>query len=261
MKTSTLQSVCASATALTLAVTISACSPTEPATPSATNTQAVTAVDSDSDDSRESETGTTKQAEPQTTIELSSQGSKADSDSVEIDGSSITITSGGTYELKGELSSGQLNLKPGALEEITLILNGVNISNPAGPAIAIWQGASIKILVAEGTSNKLSDGDDYDLDDRLPEAALASVAPLHFSGGGNLEILGNEEDAIKSLGAIVIDSGTYHLHAEDNAISSPQAITLNGSTIYVFTDDDAFDSPQLNLQGGDIKTNQHEDED
>ena len=72
-----------------------------------------------------------------TAIQLSDDGSSCDSQSVSIEGQTVTITEEGTYLLSGSLSDGSVVIYTDENVKVRLILNGVSINSSSSAAIYV----------------------------------------------------------------------------------------------------------------------------
>jgi len=75
----------------------------------------------------------------------------------------VTITASGVYELSGVLADGmvEVNATGGPVE---LVLAGVDIKNPSGPAIHFAAASEAVLTLAAGTTNVLADAGASELD-------------------------------------------------------------------------------------------------
>ncbi len=125
-------------------------------------------------------------------VEVLLEGTTASSDSgdVTIEGSSVTITAGGTYSLSGSLSDGEIIVDAGDTAEVTLVLEGVDVANSDGAAIAVMGADEAVVILAPGTSNRLTDGATYSFanpDSDEPNATLYSAADVSIGEDGGEE--------------------------------------------------------------------------
>ena len=109
-------------------------------------------------------------------IMLEGTTAKAGSESVRIDGTTVTITEGGTYILSGSLSDGQIVVDAGDTARVILILNDVRITNDGKDVIAVKSADEVTVTLSDGSKGTLSAGadlnpagkqgyaDDYDRD-------------------------------------------------------------------------------------------------
>ncbi|MBX0301548.1 carbohydrate-binding domain-containing protein [Cryobacterium sp. 1639] len=170
-----------------------------------------------------------------------SADSGSDSDAVTVSGSTVTITAAGTYELSGTLDDGQIVVASAGEGTVRLILNGVEISNSTGAALVVTEADEAMIVLADGSSNALTDTDAY-AEDADANAALYSAADLTITGTGALEVTGNGNDGISSTDGLVIDSGTITVTAVDDGIRGKDYLVLTGGTVTVTAGGDGLKS-------------------
>lgn len=156
-----------------------------------------------------------------------------------------------TYTLQGSSASGCFY--HAGKYKMTLVLNGVNLTNPDSAAINIQNSKRIAVQLADGTSNTLADGTAS-----TKKAAFLVKGHAEFSKGGSLTITGNKKHALacneymevkKTLGNITIAS------AVADAINVVQYFQMNGGNVNIIScgDDgiqvDAEDTSDGTLDG------------
>ena len=156
-----------------------------------------------------------------------------------------------TYTLQGSSASGCFY--HAGKYKMTLVLNGVNLTNPDSAAINIQNSKRIAVQLADGTSNTLADGAA-----NTKKAAFLVKGHAEFSKGGSLTITGNKKHALacneymevkKTLGNITITS------AVADAINVVQYFQMNGGNVNIIScgDDgiqvDAEDTSDGTLDG------------
>ena len=165
---------------------------------------------------------------------------KIDGDGISQDGDVLTITEGGAYSFTG--TSDQICILVDTEDDVKIVLNGVAMTNATGPVIYGKNSNSIYIETAEGTTNVLSDGSDYDTDDdgkAIGKATIFSKDDLIFLGSGSLEVTGNFKHGICSNDAIYFEGGTYDITASvKDGVHANDLITVDDGT---FTIDAASD--------------------
>lgn len=147
----------------------------------------------------------------------------------------LNITKGGTYDLSGEYEGIVVNTS----EEVTLNLNGVEITNSSGPAINIEKAKKVTMVLSG--ENKIISNTTEDLD-----GAIYSKADLVISGTGIIEVKSNY-DGIVSKDTLVIKSGTYNITTDDDGIRGKDSVEISDGT---FT---------INAGGDGIKASNDED--
>lgn len=165
---------------------------------------------------------------------------------------SYEITKGGTYKFTGSIKDGSITSNTS--EEVTIVLNSVEINNNSGACISILgEGATTIELAGE---NKLTDGNTYSNEDI--DAVIYSNADLTIKGEGSLEINANYKDAISSKTSLVIDSGTYNINATNKAIRSITTLTINGGTFDIRAEE-GIESTYIKIDNGTISISASDD--
>ena len=79
-------------------------------------------------------------------------------------------------------------------DKIQLVLCGLTLRNPNGPALFVDSADKVFLTLAAGSVNDLSDGADYhglsDGAESLPDAAVFSRCDLTVNGEGSLTVTG-----------------------------------------------------------------------
>lgn len=157
---------------------------------------------------------------------------------ITVDGSTLTVTEAGTYTLSGTWE-GQVVVDAGDEAQVTLVLSGVGIANEAGPAVWLKSADGVRLELAAGTTNALSDADSY-AEDAEADAALFSQVDLQIDGEGTLSVTGNGADAIASKDDLVITGGTVNAFAADDGIRGKDALVVTGGTVNVVSTQDGL---------------------
>jgi trimeric autotransporter adhesin len=118
-----------------------------------------------------------------------------------VSGADVTVTSTSesqdiNYSLSGTTADGMFKIY--SAKRFNLLLNGVHITNPDGPAINVQSEKKTSVEIVSGTNNSLTDGVSYAApfvngngvtEDQ--DGAFFSEAKLIFGGSGSLTIEGN----------------------------------------------------------------------
>lgn len=203
-------------------------------------------------------------AQSEAQITLADDASSISGEGVSIDGNTITVTQAGTYSLSGSLSDGQLLVDTQDAGTVTLILDGVDITNQTNAPVYVKNAAEVVIVLADGSENHLTDAAEYTYasDDDDPNAAVYSNAALVIQGNGSLTINGNYDDALKSRATITInDAPTLIINATvDKTIKVDDSVTINGGTITLNAADDGINADQdFTLNAGTLTINSGDD--
>ena len=158
---------------------------------------------------------------------------------------SYKIAKKGIYILSGTIDNGLITIETD--DNVKLILNGVNITNNSGPAINVINAKNVVIETKENTTNKLTDGNNYNVDDDI-NGCIYSKDDLYFTGDGKLIINSNYEDGIVSKDDIIINSGSIEVNSKDDGIRGKDSITIKNGNI------------TINSEGVGLKVTNEEDE-
>ena len=116
------------------------------------------------------------------------------------------------YIVSGKSSNGSLKIY--SLKKFQLMLSGVDLTNPAGPAINIQTGKTIYLTIDENTTNHLCDGATYNapnVADEDQKGTLFSEGQLVFDGAGTLNITSLGGHGVCSDDYIRIRSGNINI--------------------------------------------------
>ncbi len=178
-------------------------------------------------------------------VSLAGTSASADADAVIIDGTTITIVGEGVYVLSGTLDDGQVIVDAADEDDVTLIFDGVDITNADGAAVALMNADEAIVLLADGSTNRLTDGAVYSFPDAEtdePNAALYSAADLAIAGEGELIVTANYNDGITSKDGLVIDGGFITVVAADDGIRGKDYVIVNGGSIEIDAGGDGIKS-------------------
>ena len=109
-------------------------------------------------------------------------------------------------------------------------LNGVSITNPDSAALNLLSGKRAYIILADGTTNTLTDGTGGS-----QKGALYCKGKLLFNGSGQLSVTGNTNNGIHSADYIVFRKGNkvYVKSIANHGIKANDGIFINGGILNV----------------------------
>lgn len=161
-------------------------------------------------------------------INLSDGASTADSDSVVIDGDTITITEEGTYILSGSLTNGQIVVEA-ENAKVQLVLDNADISCETSAAIYVKDADKVFITTTDGSTNTVCTSGEFEaIDDNNIDAAIFSKSDLTLNGAGNLEVTCPNGHGILSKDDLAITSGEYVVDAGKHALSGKDSVRIAG---------------------------------
>ena len=159
---------------------------------------------------------------------------------VSISGADVVVKSSAKkvhYTVSGTTSDGFLKIYSD--NKFELELSGVNITNPDGAAINIQSKKRGYIVLADGTTNTLTDGTKYSdaTDDEDMKACFFSEGKMLFSGSGSLDVYANCKAGIRSDDYVMFRPGNnvYVKATAGNGIKANDAIYIKGGVINVET--------------------------
>lgn len=118
-----------------------------------------------------------------------------------------------------------------------ICLNGVSITNTAGPAINNQCKKTLYVQCTGGTTNTLTDGTSYAERTIDQKGTLFSEGQVFFLGSGTLNVYANSKNAIASDDYIVIDDriviNTYTSATGSNGLKANDGLYINGGTLNI----------------------------
>jgi hypothetical protein len=127
-------------------------------------------------------------------------------------------------------------------EEVELILNGLDLTCSNYAPIVVTQAGEVTIDLAEGSINKITDAEEYELldDEDTTDAAIFSRDDLKLKGDGTLYIYGNYRHGIVAKDDLKIKGGTYIIQATEDGVNANDSITVDDGTFYINAGDDGM---------------------
>ena len=182
-----------------------------------------------------------------------------------IDGTTLTITTAGTYRITGSCTEGSVVVSKG-LSNVTLILDNLSLSSSTTAPVVVKKSANVNIHLV-GTST-LTDNEDpaneTSTDTTVAEAfegaavKVKSGSTVTFCGEGNLNAVANAKNGIKggaTASLIFNQSGTINVSgnskyygattsgaAVNNGIASDGSIVINQGTDVIKAANDGIKS-------------------
>ncbi len=186
-----------------------------------------------------------------TTIELNKDQISYEGSGVKVEGSKLTIQKAGTYVLSGTLADGSIIVNAEDKGTVRLVLNGIDINCSTSAPVYVKQAGKVVLSLEEGTTNRVTDGENYVLEDASsdePNAAIFSKDDLTINGKGSLEVVANYNNAITSKDTLKLMEGTLQVVAADDGIMGKDAVIVKSGDV------------QITAEGDGIKTTNDTDE-
>lgn len=160
------------------------------------------------------------------TISLTGTGAQADSDLVQVSGSTVTITGAGTYILSGTLDNGSIIVDAAREDKVQLVLNDVSVRSDSFAAIYVRQADKVFVTLANGTVNTLSSGGFTQIDDSKVDGVIYAKDDLTLNGGGTLQITSPAGHGIVGKDEVTITGGSYAIQAAKHAIAAKDSLAV-----------------------------------
>lgn len=210
-------------------------------TPVSTDSSAFPSLDAKDTDTDFSESDACVITLNRNSAEFSGKGASAD-------GSKITVSSAGSYIIKGTLDDGQLivDVKSG---DVRLILDDARISCSYSCPIYVANADKVIITLAGENGSFLEDGSSYDSAYALNQEANAviySKDDLTINGNGALKISASFNNGITCNDDLIIAGGKINISAADNGIKSKEALRIADGSLDITSDGDGIQA------GGDL---------
>lgn len=196
---------------------------------------------------------------------------EGDAPGVSVDGSTVTVTAGGTYVVRGTLEDGQIVVNEPGDEAVRLVLDGANITSQSSAAIWVQAAKKVVLVLAEGSVNSVTDGTDYaadeDGDSTGPNAAIYSKDDLTITGKGALTVNARCQNGIVSKDKLKITGGSLAVDAVKNGIKGKDCVAIADGTITVTagkdgikaTNSEEVDAGFVRIDGGTVTVTATED--
>ncbi len=167
------------------------------------------------------------------TVRFDGTTAASDSNSVTVDGSTVTLTKEATYLLSGTLR-GLLVVDAGEKDKLQLVFQNANIQNSTGAALYIKNADKVFITLAEGTDNTLTAGDSFiAIDDSNIDGALFSRQDLTVNGSGSLTVTSPAGHGIVCKDDLVLTGGNLTVTAASHGLDANDSIRLTDTTLSV----------------------------
>jgi hypothetical protein len=145
----------------------------------------------------------------------------------------VSIDQPGAYRLTGKLADGQVTVDVARAGLVQLVFDGVDITSLTSAAVNIEAADEVVIILADGSTNHLTDATSYARPDEEPDAALFSKVDLSITGSGALNVTGRAGDGITSKDGLVIAGGAITVTSVDDAVKGRDYLRVAGGSLAV----------------------------
>ena len=186
-------------------------------------------------------------------VTLTGSGAEVKGGGASVSGSVVTIGAVGEYRISGMLDDGQIVVDTGEDKvDVTLVLDGAQISNSAGPAILVRQAKNVHVVLARDSENVLTSGTEADLaaaDENRSGAAIFSEDDLSFEGGGSLTVRGYLNNGITCKDDLKIKGGAITVLSANNGVRASESLTVTGGMLSVTAGNDGLKTSSAAKEG------------
>ena len=176
-------------------------------------------------------------------IQLNKDSISCDSKSVNISGTTITITDEGTYIIKGTLDNGSIIINTEKSDKVHLILNNASVNSSDFAPLYISQCDKVFVTLEDGSSNTLSCGEVFTaIDENNVDGAVYSKADITFNGSGGLKITSPGGHGIVAKDDIAFTSGSYIINSASHGIRGNDSVRIANADFDITSGKDGIHS-------------------
>ena len=174
-------------------------------------------------------------------VKLNGTTASCESDSIKIDGSTVTITDEGTYIFSGSLTDGMIVVDADETDKPQIILDGVSVTSETCAPLYILNADKVFITLAEGSENTLSNGGEFKaIDDNSIDATVFSKQDLTFNGSGSLTVTSPAEHGIVCKDDLVFTGGTYTVSSASHGLDANDSIRIKDTSLTITSGKDGI---------------------
>ena len=159
------------------------------------------------------------------------------------EGGAFVITRGGSYELRGDLSGGQIKVAVPKTEQVELIFNNFTASCNTSAPLYIESADKCVIYLAAGSVNTLTDATMYRYDNPAedkPNACIYSADDLTIKGTGTLNVNANYNNGIGCKNDLRIKDCTLNVTAVNNILKGNDSVEIENARVTLTGGEDAI---------------------
>lgn len=212
----------------------------------------------------QSETDTNYQID--TYIYLRDSNTTIDGDGVTFENNVLTITKGGTYQISGTLSDGQIYINSTDTQnKVKLYLDSVNVyCSTSAPLFVESSPRETVLILAQNSENVFSDNANCTTAQDAPNyatAAIYSKDDLQIEGSGILTVKGNFDKGIFTKDDLQLRGGTINITSVADGLKGKDSLEISDGIINITCDGDAIstsneqDDGDILITGGTMNLN------
>lgn len=164
-------------------------------------------------------------------ITLDGDSASADSDSVQISGTTITLSEEAVYVISGSLDNGMIIVDAEDTAKLQLVLDGADITSATCSPLYILGADKVFVTLADDSENTLTNGGTFtSIDDNNIDAVIFSKQDLTLNGSGSLTVNSPAGHGIVCKDDLVITGGTYNITSSSHALDANDSVRITGET-------------------------------
>lgn len=174
-------------------------------------------------------------------IALNSDGAACNDETVQISGSTVTVTAAGTYLLSGTLEDGMLIVDAAKTDKVRLVLDGVSIHCATSAAVYVRRANKVFLTTAADSQNALSCGESFvAIDENDIDAAVFSRDALTLNGQGTLAVDAPGGHGVVCKDNLVVTGGSYTVTAARHGLCGKDSVRIAGGTFDIAAEKDGI---------------------
>ena len=194
-------------------------------------------------------------------ITLSGNSASTNASSVQISGSTVTITKEGYYIVRGTLSDGCIVVNASDKAKIQLIFEGVSITSSGTAPLYVRSADKVFLTLAKDTQNTLTNGGAFPTDDaNNVDGAVFSKTDMTINGEGSLTVTSPVGHGIVCKDNLSVTGGKITVHSASHGLDANDSVRIKGGQITIDSgkdgihveDADNADTGFVYISGGNI---------
>ena len=177
-----------------------------------------------------------------TKITLSDSGTKISGNGAYAYDGDVYIVYAGYYVLTGEMTNGSVIIDTGKTDKIWVSLDGVTLHCGDGAAIRVEQADKVFLTLADGTTNTITSGAQYDAEIIASgvDGTIYSRDDLTINGSGALVIDGAYKHGVVCNDDLVIAGGEISISAAQDGIHANDSVRIREAALSISAGDDGI---------------------
>ena len=166
-------------------------------------------------------------------VTLSGDSATADSDAVQIKGSTVQITEEATYIFTGTYN-GMIVVNCEKSAVCHLVFNGVTVYSETSAPLYVMQAGKVVLTLADGTENYLTNGGSFEvIDSESIDAALYSRRDLTLNGTGKLTVTSPAGKGISCKDHLILTGGTLEIQSASHGVDVNDSLRIQNTALSI----------------------------